>query len=149
MPGLVLGWIVGLQKEYCILCATVLTPVLGQSLLEHGHRQGGALGANAPHLESQNPFRVFVGLHDVLTMGRLVCVISARGKVDTRTTFHFSACVSVRGTPIWKGIYSAEKCIWKVGLTMMSKVGMALQCPRFLCQPSTLCVGIALPLTTV
>jgi hypothetical protein len=52
-------------------------------------------------------------------MGRLVCVISAHGKVDTRTTFHFSASVSVRGTPIWKGIY-AEKCIWKVGLTMMT-----------------------------
>ena len=70
--------------------------------------RGGALGANSPHLESQNPFLVFEGLHDVSTMGRLVCVISAHGKVDTRTTFHFSASVSVRGMPIWKGIYVFE-----------------------------------------
>jgi hypothetical protein len=48
-----------LEKEYYILCATVLTPVLGHSLLEHGHRQGGCIGA---HLESQNPIHVFEGL---------------------------------------------------------------------------------------
>ena len=98
MPGLVLGWIVGLQKEYCILCATVLTPVLGQSLLEHGHRQGGALGVNVTPLESQNLVLVFEGLRDVLTMERLARVISALGKFETRSTFHFRASVSVRRT---------------------------------------------------
>ena len=94
-----------LEKEYYILCATVLTPVLGQSLLEHGHRQGGALGANATPLESQNPFLVFEDLCDVLIMERLARVISALGKVETRSTFHFSASMSVRRMPIWKDIY--------------------------------------------
>ena len=89
-----------LQKEYYIVCATVLTPVLGQSLLEHGHRQGGALGANATPLESPNPFLVLKDLRDVLTMERFARVISALRKVETRSTFHFSTSV-----PTWKDIY--------------------------------------------